>query len=255
MTGVFVNADDVRLQLIQYGEGYQGFVSAVSLSVILRLCTHFVWIGFKEKSIWASNEGVALPDVGIKEQGEGSTRYGILILLRVNAHLQFGTCCICSINEKLMRTFEVLLLHLKFLKGFLQDITYPVHHAVSEVCRSTTVLVGNILSIYPSVNNTGCFQMLLNICDSGVVVCSIQMYIEYLNQGLWIICVHVFHLRRMILLYRPGVDFALFLQVPHMLVIDTDVFRMQHASGCFNFSVLPKDGMFVKGKPTMLYLL
>lgn len=101
-----------------------------------------------------------------KEQGEGYTKYGIFILLIVNAHLQFGTCCICSINERFLYAFEVLLLHLKLFKGFLQDITYPVRHTVSEGCRCTTVLVGKILIIYPSVNSTGCFQMLLNSCDS-----------------------------------------------------------------------------------------
>lgn len=77
--------------------------------------------------------------------------------LIVNAHLQFGTCCICGINEKFPYAFEVLLLHLKLFKGVLQDITYPVRHTVPEGCRRTTVLVGNILIIYPSVNSTGCF--------------------------------------------------------------------------------------------------
>lgn len=58
------------------------------------------------------------------------------MLLIANAHLQFGTCCICSINEKFMYAFEVLLLQLKLFKGFLQDIIYPVHRTVSEGCPS-----------------------------------------------------------------------------------------------------------------------
>lgn len=86
--------------------------------------------------------------------------------LIVNAHLQFGTCCICGINEKFPYAFEVLLLHLKLFKGVLQEITYPVRDTVSEGCHCTTALVGNILIICPSVNSTGCFQMLLNRCDS-----------------------------------------------------------------------------------------
>ena len=56
------------------------------------------------------------------------------MLVITNAHLQFGTCCICSINEKLMYAFEVLLLQLKLFKGFLQDKIYPVHSTVSEGC-------------------------------------------------------------------------------------------------------------------------
>lgn len=112
-----------------------------------------------------------------KERGEGYIKYGIFMLLIVNAHLQFGTCCICSINEKFLYAFEVLLLHLKLFKRFLQDITYPVRHTVSEGCRSTTVLVENIWVIYPSVNNTGCFHMLLNSCDSwGGSVYYIDVY-------------------------------------------------------------------------------
>lgn len=58
------------------------------------------------------------------------------MLLIANAHLQFGTCSICTINEKFMYAFEVLLVHLKLFKGFLQDLTYPVHYTVPEGCHS-----------------------------------------------------------------------------------------------------------------------
>lgn len=58
------------------------------------------------------------------------------MLLIANAHLQFGTCSICSINEKFVYAFEVLLVQLKLFKGFLQDLTYPVHYTVPEGCHS-----------------------------------------------------------------------------------------------------------------------
>jgi len=160
---------------------------------------------------------------------EGYTTEGKFMLLIANAHLQFGTCCICSINEKFMYAFEVLILQLKLFKGYLQDITYPVCCTVSEGWPSTTALVGKVFVMYPSGNSTGCFQMLLNsyvsLCDS---VWGIDTYRipEPRLCGCLYLFVYMCHMGRVILLNRVRSGFAKFLKVPNMLVIDTDTHRM-----------------------------